>query len=259
MRPGHPCRCDQEVGRPGARECRAVGHGGPPDPLAGRRCRQVRRARSAARASAMTGSSSIRPSSGAARRAKPGGSRKACPAWSPIAAQLLDAESRFLFLTVYAVRMSSLALGGLLAEHFADLPGTIEHGDLAVREEGEGGRLLPTAIFARWRRARSARRSGSRSLPRRSAQPHPLDIVATGPASLTLVDGASASARHGWGRRFRRSPSGTALSRNALHRLRSPWLPVYLLGSSPAAISRLRASATAARHGPGLLARPCRW
>ncbi|BBC72276.1 SAM-dependent methyltransferase [Altererythrobacter sp. B11] len=65
--------------------------------------------------------------------------------------QLLDERSRFLFLTVYAVRMSSLALAGLLAEHFAGLPGTIEHGDLAVREEGEGGRLLPTAIFARWR------------------------------------------------------------------------------------------------------------
>ena len=64
--------------------------------------------------------------------------------------KLLDGDSRFLFLTVYAVRMSSLALAGLLAEHFADLPGTIEHGDLAVREEGEGARLLPTAIFARW-------------------------------------------------------------------------------------------------------------
>nr|WP_137676116.1 class I SAM-dependent methyltransferase [Parerythrobacter lutipelagi] len=65
-------------------------------------------------------------------------------------AQLLDGNSRFLFLTVYAVRMSSLALGGLLAEKLAHLPGSIEHGDLAVREEGEGGRLLPTAIFARW-------------------------------------------------------------------------------------------------------------
>ncbi len=64
--------------------------------------------------------------------------------------QLLDADSRFLFLTVYAVRMSSLALGGLLEEAFAGLPGTIEHGDLAVSEEGDGGRLLPTAIFARW-------------------------------------------------------------------------------------------------------------
>lgn len=65
--------------------------------------------------------------------------------------RLLDADSRFLFLTVYAVRMSSLAIGGLLAEALAGLPGTIEHGELAVREEGEGARLLPTAIFARWR------------------------------------------------------------------------------------------------------------
>ena len=64
--------------------------------------------------------------------------------------QLLDAESRFLFLTVYAVRMSSLALAGLLEEAFAGLPGVIEHGDLAVREDN-AGRLLPTAIFARWR------------------------------------------------------------------------------------------------------------
>jgi 23S rRNA (cytosine1962-C5)-methyltransferase len=71
-------------------------------------------------------------------------------------AQLLDANSRFLFLTVYAVRMSSLSLAGLLEEALAHLPGTIEHGDLAVAEdkggrEDAGGRLLPTAIFARWR------------------------------------------------------------------------------------------------------------
>lgn len=65
-------------------------------------------------------------------------------------AKLLDSDSRFLFLTVYAVRMSSLAIAGLLEEALGHLPGVIEHGDLAVREEGEGGRLLPTAIFARW-------------------------------------------------------------------------------------------------------------
>ncbi|MFV0643288.1 MAG: class I SAM-dependent methyltransferase [Sphingomonadaceae bacterium] len=64
---------------------------------------------------------------------------------------LLDGESRFLFLTVYAVRMSSLALGGLLAELFADMPGTVEHGDLAIQESGGEPRILPTAIFARWR------------------------------------------------------------------------------------------------------------
>lgn len=66
-------------------------------------------------------------------------------------ARLLDAQSRFLFLTVYAVRMSSVAIAGLLGEALAHLPGVIEHGDLVVREEGEGARLLPTAIFARWR------------------------------------------------------------------------------------------------------------
>ncbi|MFO6430087.1 class I SAM-dependent methyltransferase [Erythrobacter sp. W302b] len=68
-------------------------------------------------------------------------------------ARLLDNDSRFLFLTVYAVRMSSLAIAGLLEEALSHLPGRIEHGDLAVREEGEGGRLLPTAIFARWSNA----------------------------------------------------------------------------------------------------------
>ncbi len=62
---------------------------------------------------------------------------------------LLDERSRFLFLTVYAVRMSSLALAGLMDELFAGLPGTIEHGDLGVREQDDG-RMLPTAIFARW-------------------------------------------------------------------------------------------------------------
>ncbi|WP_128892211.1 class I SAM-dependent methyltransferase [Erythrobacter sp. HKB08] len=64
--------------------------------------------------------------------------------------QLLDGDSRFLFLTVYAVRMSSVALAELMKEKLAHLPGRIEFGDLVMREEGEGGRMLPTAIFARW-------------------------------------------------------------------------------------------------------------
>ncbi len=65
--------------------------------------------------------------------------------------QLLDAESRFLFLTVYAVRMSALAIGEMLAQLFADLPGTVEAGELGVREEARG-LVLPTAIWARWSR-----------------------------------------------------------------------------------------------------------
>ncbi|MEI9927406.1 MAG: class I SAM-dependent methyltransferase [Sphingomonas sp.] len=65
--------------------------------------------------------------------------------------RLLDAESRFLFLTVYAVRMSALAIGELVRQAFADLGGTVEAGELTVREEARGLEL-PTAIFARWSR-----------------------------------------------------------------------------------------------------------
>ncbi len=64
---------------------------------------------------------------------------------------LLDSESRFLFLTVYAVRMSALAIGELVRAQFASLPGRVECGELAVREEARG-LLLPTAIWARWSR-----------------------------------------------------------------------------------------------------------
>jgi 23S rRNA (cytosine1962-C5)-methyltransferase len=65
--------------------------------------------------------------------------------------KLLDQDSRFLVLTVYAVRMSALAIGELLNQALADLGGHIECGDMAVREESRG-LLLPTAIFARWSR-----------------------------------------------------------------------------------------------------------
>ena len=65
--------------------------------------------------------------------------------------QLLDSDSRFLVLTVYAVRMSALAIGELARQTLADLGGTVEVGEMAVREEARG-LLLPTAIFARWSR-----------------------------------------------------------------------------------------------------------
>ncbi len=63
--------------------------------------------------------------------------------------ELLDAESRFLVLTVYAVRMSALAIGELVSQTLTDLGGTVETGEMAMREESRG-LLLPTAIFARW-------------------------------------------------------------------------------------------------------------
>lgn len=63
--------------------------------------------------------------------------------------KLLDANSRFLVLTVYAVRMSALAIGELVKQTLGDLGGAVEMGEMAVREETRG-LLLPTAIFARW-------------------------------------------------------------------------------------------------------------
>jgi 23S rRNA (cytosine1962-C5)-methyltransferase len=66
-------------------------------------------------------------------------------------AKLLDGDSRFLVLTVYAVRMSAIALGEVLRQALAGLGGQVEYGEMALREE-KRGLLLPTALFARWSR-----------------------------------------------------------------------------------------------------------
>lgn len=63
--------------------------------------------------------------------------------------RLMDGESKFLVLTVYAVRMSALAIGEVLRQAMDGLGGTVEVGEMAVREEARN-LLLPTAIFARW-------------------------------------------------------------------------------------------------------------
>ena len=65
--------------------------------------------------------------------------------------RLLDGDSNFLVLTVYAVRMSAIAIGELVRQALGDLGGSVEAGEMAVREEARG-LLLPTAIFARWSR-----------------------------------------------------------------------------------------------------------
>ncbi|MFN3371921.1 MAG: class I SAM-dependent methyltransferase [Sphingomonadaceae bacterium] len=64
---------------------------------------------------------------------------------------LLDPGSRFLILTTYAVRLSAHALGNLVAALAAHLPGRVEAGEMTLREEARG-LLLPTAIYAAWRR-----------------------------------------------------------------------------------------------------------
>jgi 23S rRNA (cytosine1962-C5)-methyltransferase len=78
--------------------------------------------------------------------------------------KLLDSDSRFLVLTVYAVRMSAIAIGELVRQTLGELGGTVEVGEMAVREEARG-LLLPTAIFARWSRRGSHQKSDFDGVP----------------------------------------------------------------------------------------------
>ena len=66
-------------------------------------------------------------------------------------AALLDDRSKFLVLTAYAVRLSAIAIANLAEEVTRPLGGSVEAGEMTIREEARG-LLLPTAIFARWSR-----------------------------------------------------------------------------------------------------------
>jgi 23S rRNA (cytosine1962-C5)-methyltransferase len=76
---------------------------------------------------------------------------------------VLDPEPAFVIATVYAVRLSYLTLEQTLADTLEGLGGEIEAGDMAIAQTGWNRpkvgkgpidaypRLLPTAIYARWR------------------------------------------------------------------------------------------------------------
>jgi 23S rRNA (cytosine1962-C5)-methyltransferase len=62
------------------------------------------------------------------------------------------ARPTFVIATLYALRLSHLALARTLSDALAGLGGVIEAGDMALAEE-KTEKLLPTALFARWQRA----------------------------------------------------------------------------------------------------------
>lgn len=62
---------------------------------------------------------------------------------------VLSEQPLFVTSTVYAVRLSYLALAQSLRDHLKGLGGTITTGEMAIPEAGRDV-LLPTAIFARW-------------------------------------------------------------------------------------------------------------
>ncbi|WP_421725145.1 class I SAM-dependent methyltransferase [Bauldia sp.] len=62
---------------------------------------------------------------------------------------LLSDTPAFLILTAYAIRASFLSIHELSAECLAEAGGTLESGELVIREE-DGGRALSTSLFSRW-------------------------------------------------------------------------------------------------------------
>ncbi len=66
-------------------------------------------------------------------------------------AALLSDEPEFVIATVYAVRLSFLALSQTLSDRLAPRGGRMEHGEMVLPQQGSQ-RLLPTAIYARWMR-----------------------------------------------------------------------------------------------------------
>ncbi len=63
--------------------------------------------------------------------------------------RLFSPQPLFLVLTAYAIRASCLSVYYLLQDMLADLGGTIETGELVLVERS-AGRMLSTAIYARW-------------------------------------------------------------------------------------------------------------
>lgn len=64
-------------------------------------------------------------------------------------ASILSPQPLFMVATVYAVRLSFIALDNALSAALSGKGGRIEAGEMAI-PEADGARLLPTAIYARW-------------------------------------------------------------------------------------------------------------
>ena len=62
---------------------------------------------------------------------------------------LLADDPLFLILTAYSIRSSFLSIHELSAECLAERGGTLESGELVIREQGSG-RGLSTSLFSRW-------------------------------------------------------------------------------------------------------------
>lgn len=64
-------------------------------------------------------------------------------------AKLLSDDAKFMILTTYAMRMSSISIGSILSDVTKGRAGALENGELLIRQ-GTGDRFLSTSLYARW-------------------------------------------------------------------------------------------------------------
>ena len=63
--------------------------------------------------------------------------------------KLLSPDAKFMILTAYAMRLSSLSLGNVMQDMLGARGGTIDSGELLIKQEN-GERYLSTSLYARW-------------------------------------------------------------------------------------------------------------
>lgn len=66
--------------------------------------------------------------------------------------KLLSDHPLFFIINGYSAGYSAIAYGNNLKRLVKDLGGSLEFGELAIKESGDDGRLLPSGIYARWHR-----------------------------------------------------------------------------------------------------------
>lgn len=64
--------------------------------------------------------------------------------------ELFTETPLFLIINMYSTELSSISLGNLVSETVDGLKGSLECGELGIKEDG-GGRVLSLSIFSRWK------------------------------------------------------------------------------------------------------------
>lgn len=64
-------------------------------------------------------------------------------------ALLLSPDAKFMILTAYAMRLSSMSLGNLMQDVMKDRKGSIDCGELLIKQDN-GNRYLSTSLYSRW-------------------------------------------------------------------------------------------------------------